>query len=226
MTMARRAPWFMAAALGLSLAVVILLAGPLLLFNPPFVSALQQRHSVAEAFGVPKDELDRVTTELLVDIYTDGDFDARFARVGDSPILNERERSHMHDVSRLVRILGILVIGAAVVAVLSARRMRGDPRRVGAVMLITACVIGAAAFALAVTFAVAFEPAFLAFHTIFFPPGTYLFEPGSALITLFPEGLWFDASLVAGATILLSAILCALGGYRLWRGRPQTPMPA
>ena len=94
----------------------------------------------------------------------------------------------MHDVARLVRILAISVVVAAIVAVLSARRMRGEPRRVGAVMLRTAGVIGTAALALALTFAVAFEPAFLAFHAIFFPPGTFLFEPGSNLITLFPEG--------------------------------------
>ena len=83
--------------------------------------------------------------------------------------------------------------------------MRGEPRRVGAVMLRTAGVIGSAALALALTFAVAFEPAFLAFHAVFFPPGTFLFEPGSNLVTLFPEGFWFDASLAAGATIFLSA---------------------
>jgi integral membrane protein (TIGR01906 family) len=219
-----RAPWFIAAALGVSLAVVILFAGPLLLFNPPFVSGLQQRHEVAAAFGVPAAEVDRVTTELLLDLLTDGDFDSAFA--GGPPLLNERERSHMHDVARLVRILAISVVVAAVVAVLSARRMRGEPRRVGAVMLRTAAVIGAAALALALTFAIAFEPAFLAFHAIFFPPGTYLFEPGSNLITLFPQGFWFDASLAAGATILLSALLCALAGYRLWRSRPQTPLPA
>ncbi len=219
-----RAPWFVAAILGLSLAVVILLAGPLLLFNPPFVSSLQQRHEVAAALSAPQDMVDRVTTELLVDLFTDGEFDAAFI-VG-PPWLDEQERSHMSDVSRLVRILAISVIVAAVVAVLSARRMRGEPRRVGAVMLRTAAVIGAAALALALTFAIAFEPAFLAFHAIFFPPGTYLFEPGSNLITLFPEGFWFDASLAAGATILLSALLCALAGYRLWRSGPQTPLPA
>ena len=219
-----RAPWFVAATLGVSLAVVILLAGPLLLFNPPFVSALQQRHEVAATFGVPSAEVERVTTELLVDLFTDGDFDAAFA--GEPSLLNERERSHMHDVARLVRILATSVIVAAVVAVLSARRMRGEPRRVGVVMLRTAAVIGAAALALALTFAIAFEPAFLAFHAIFFPPGTFLFEPGSNLITLFPEGFWFDASMAAGATIILSALLCALAGYRLWRSGPQTPLPA
>jgi uncharacterized membrane protein len=219
-----RAPWFVAAALGVSLAVVILLAGPLLLFNPLFTSALQQRHEVAAAFVTTQAEVDRVTTELLVDILTDGAFDAAIA--GQPTLLNERERSHMHDVARLVRILAVAVIVSAVVAVVSARRMRGEQRRVGAVMLRTAAVIGSAAVALALTFAVAFEPAFLAFHALFFPPGTYLFEPGSNLITLFPEGFWFDASLAAGATILLSAALCALAGYRLWRSGPQNPLPA
>ncbi len=219
-----RAPWFVAAALGIALAVVIVFAGPLLLFNPAFTSVLQQRHAVANAFGVAPAEVDRVTTEILVDLLTDGDFDAAFD--GQAPLLNERERSHMHDVARLVRILAISVVAAAIVAVLCARRMRGEPRRAGAVMLRTAAVIGGAALALALTFAVAFEPAFLAFHAVFFPPGTYLFEPGSNLITLFPEGFWFDASLTAGATIFLSAILCALAGYRLWRGGPQTPRAA
>jgi integral membrane protein (TIGR01906 family) len=220
-----RAPWPVALMLGVSLAVVILLAGPLLLFNPLFTSALQQRHEVAAAFGVPQHEVDRVTTELLGDILTDGDFEAALA--GEPPLLNERERSHMSDVSRLVRLLGLVVLGAVVVAVLCVRRMRGEPRRVGVVMLRTAAVIGSAALALALTFAVAFDAAFLAFHQLFFPPGTFLFEPGSNLITLFPEGFWFDASLLAGATILLSAGLCAFAGYRLWRSQPpQTPLPA
>jgi integral membrane protein (TIGR01906 family) len=217
-----RAPWFVAAALGVSLAVVIVLAGPLLLFNPPFVSALQQRHEVGAAFPtVPPSEVDRVTTELLVDIFLDGDFDA--ALPGEPPLLNERERSHMSDVSQLVRILAVSVILAAIVAVLSARRMRGETQRVGAVMLRTAGVIGAAAVALALTFAVAFEPAFLAFHEIFFPPGTYLFEAGSRLITLFPGAFWFDASLAAGGAVILTAIVVALIGLARWRTRSRTP---
>jgi integral membrane protein (TIGR01906 family) len=219
-----RAPWFVAAALGVALGVVILLAGPLLLFNPLFTSALQQRHEVATAFGVPQAEVDRVTSELLLDVLTDGDFDAAFA--GEPSLLDARAQSHMHDVAGLFRLLWVVVIVAGIVAVLCVTRMRGETRRVGAIMLRTAAVIGVAALALALTFAVAFEPAFLAFHAIFFPPGTFLFEPGSNLITLFPQGFWFDASLVAGATILLSAALCALAGYRLSRSRPQTPLPA
>ena len=219
-----RAPWFVAAALGVGLGVVIVLAGPLVLFNPAFTSLLQERHGVAEAFGVPKEEVDRVTSEILVDLFTDGDFDAAFA--GEPPLLNARERRTCTTWRVSSASSAISVVVAAIVAVLAARRMRGEPRRVGAVMLRTAGLIGTAALALALTFAVAFEPAFLAFHAVFFPPGTFLFEPGSNLITLFPDGFWFDASLAAGATIFLSAIIVALIGYRLWRGSPQTPLPA
>jgi uncharacterized membrane protein len=71
-----------------------------------------------------------------------------------------------------------------------------------------------------------FDQAFALFHELFFPPGTYLFETGSDLITLFPEGFWFDASLIAGATVVLSAVICAVGGYRLWRSDPETPLAA
>jgi hypothetical protein len=104
----RRAPWPAGPVLGLSLALLILLVGPLLLFNPAFTSVLQQRHGVADAFGVPQAEVDRVTSEMLVDIWTDGPFDAAFS--GDRPLLDERERSHMSDVAGFVRILGAIVL--------------------------------------------------------------------------------------------------------------------
>jgi uncharacterized membrane protein len=84
-------------------------------------------------------------------------------------------------------------------------------------MLIAASAVGAVAVLLAIIFAVAFEAAFLAFHAIFFPPGTFLFEPGSNLITLFPTGFWFDASLAAGATIVVGAVVVVLLGLRALR---------
>lgn len=89
-------------------------------------------------------------------------------------------------------------------------------------MLIAAGGIGVAAILLAGIFAVAFEPAFLAFHALFFPAGTFLFAPGSNLIRLFPEGFWFDAALAAGATIILAALVVTGIGLRRWRGASRT----
>jgi integral membrane protein (TIGR01906 family) len=132
-------------------------------------------------------------------------------------LLDERERSHMHDVAVFVRILGAIVLLAAALAAVTLYRLRHEPRRQGRVMLLAAGGIGLAGLVLAVVFAVAFEPAFLAFHAIFFPPGTYLFPTDSDLIRLFPEGFWFDASLAAGATVILAAILVSLVGLWRWR---------
>ncbi len=210
-----RAPWAAGLLFGLSLAIVVTLAGPLLLFNPWFTSALQARHGVAAALSTTTPEVDRVTGEILGDLYADGPFDAALS--GDEPLLNERERSHMHDVAVLVRILlGVLVM-ALVVGGVALAWLRREPGRIGRIMLVAGGLIGGIAIVLAGIFAVAFEPAFLVFHELFFPPGTYLFEPGSKLITLFPEGFWFDAALAAGATIVIAAVLVTLIGFRLWR---------
>ncbi len=200
--------------------MVILLAGPLLLFNPWFTSALQLRHEVAASFGTTQPQVERVTAAYLTDIYLDGPFDASLD--GDEPLLDGDERLHMTDVSRLVRLLALIALGAIVAAVVGAMALRHEPRRRGRIMLIAAGAIGAAALVLAIVFAVAFEPAFLAFHELFFPPGTYLFEPGSDLITLFPQGFWFDAALAAGAAIMLVAAVVAVLGFRASRAPATT----
>ena len=220
----RRAPWPAGLLFGASLAALILLVGPLVLFNPVFTSLLQARHEVAASFGTSQAEVDRVTTELLADIYADGEFDAAFE--GGAPLLDERERSHMHDVAVLVRILAAVGLLAAVIAGVTGAWLSGEPRRQGGIMLLAAAGIGAVGLLVAIAFAVAFDPTFLAFHAIFFPPGTFLFAPGSNLITLFPQGFWFDASLAAGVAVLLAAGIVALVGLRRWRSGGPTPEAA
>jgi hypothetical protein len=219
----RRAPWPVGLLFGVSLALLIVLVGPLLLFSPAFSSALQQRHGVAEAFSTTQAEVDRVTAEVLGDLWSDGEFDAAFS--GGEPLLDERERSHMHDVAVLVRTLAAVVASALAVALVTGFWLRQEPRRQGDIMLTTAAVVAAAAFSLAILFAVAFETMFLAFHAVFFPPGTFLFEPGSNLITLFPQGFWFEAALAAGASVVIGGLFVA--GIGLWRrGSAATPESA
>ena len=210
-----RAPWAVGLLFGLALAVVILLAGPLLLFNPAFTSALQVRHDVAGSFDTSQAEIERVTSAYLVDIYLDGDFDASLD--GNEPLLDANERAHMSDVSGLVRLLAGVAVVALVVVGVTAAWLRREPRRQGRIMLIAAGTIGGVAVLLAGIFAVAFEPAFLFFHELFFPPGTYLFPTGSDMIVLFPQGFWFDAALLAGGSIVLLALVVTFIGFRRWR---------
>jgi integral membrane protein (TIGR01906 family) len=193
----------------------VTLAGPLLLFNPWFTSVLQARHDVAAAFDTAQAEIDRVTGEILGDLYVGGGFDA--ALTSGEPLLDERERSHMGDVSRLVRVLAGITVVALILAVVTGAWLRGERRRQGRIMFTAAGLVGALAVILAAIFAVAFEPAFLAFHAVFFPPGTYLFSEGSQLIVLFPEAFWFDAALAAGTAIVVTAAVVAVISFARWR---------
>jgi integral membrane protein (TIGR01906 family) len=216
-----RAPWPVGLLFGLSLAIAITLTGPLVLFNPWFTSALQARHQVADSFGTSRAEIDRVTGEILGDLYVNGGFES--ALTPGQPLLDERERSHMGDVSRLVQLLAGITVVALVIVVVMGAWLRREARRQGRIMLISSGLVGVLAILLAGVFAVAFEPAFLAFHAVFFPPGTYLFAEGSNLIRLFPDGFWFDAALAAGAAIVVTALVASAIGFARWRSAARPP---
>jgi hypothetical protein len=212
----RRAPAAVGLLLAIATALVVALTGPLALFNPPFVLALQDRHAVDASFAASPAQVEGVTVSFLGDIYLGGGFGASLDQGGE-PLLDATERSHMQDVSRLVRLLLLVDLVALVVALVTGWLLRGEARRIGASMLGGAAIVGGVAVVLALAFVVAFEPTFLAFHAIFFPPDTYLFPPGSQLIALFPEPFWFDAALAAGITIVASATVVSVAGWRLLR---------
>ena len=213
-----RAPGGIGVAFALAAALAIVLTGPLLLFNPWLVSAAQARHGVAASLGTDQANVDRVTAVMLRALFTDGDF---IARLDDDPsILDASERSHMADVGALVRILAGLEVAAIVVLLITARWLRAERARRGRLMLGAAVAVGAAALVLGIFFAVAFEAAFTAFHALFFQAGTWQFGPDSNLIRLFPEPFWFETSLLAGISILLTALLAAWLAGRGMRSEP------
>lgn len=151
--------------------------------------------------------MDRVTGAMLGDLFVNGDFEESLD--GDAPILDASERSHMQDVGGLVRVLLILELVALGTLLLAGNRLREERARRGRLLLRAAAGVGAGAIILAAIFALAFDAAFAAFHALFFTSGTWQFGPDSNLIRLFPEAFWFEVSLLAGAAIVLSALLSA-----------------
>ena len=202
--------------LAVATALVVALTGPLALFNPPVVRALQQRHGVDASFEAAPAQVEAVTLSYLADIYLGGSFEAPLSR-GEGPLLDETERSHMRDVSRLVRLLLVIDLVALLVALATGWILRGEASRIGRALLGGAAIVGGAAVVIGLAFAFAFEPTFLAFHAVFFPPDTYLFPPDSQLIRLFPEPFWYEAALAAGIAIVVSATLVSLAGWRMLR---------
>lgn len=205
-------------AFGVAVALLITLIGPLLLFNPWFTSYLQARNDVPTLLGTSQAEVDRVTSGILCDLIFEcgGDFGERLPG-SSQPLLTDAERSHLRDVSRLVRNLWLAVLLSLAVGLLAGWRLRRERQRVGRLLLRAAGGVGVLAVVLGVLFAVAFDQMFLAFHELFFPQGNFMFGPDSNLLRLFPEGFWFAASLTAGTTIVLTAIVVTVAGWRLSR---------
>lgn len=215
--MTRSAPGLLALAFALSAGLAVLLTGPLLLINPWVVSIEQGRHGVPASLATTKGEVDRVTGEMLGDLFFGGDFAASLD--GAQPMLPDAERSHMRDVGGVVRTLLIVEVLALVIVALGGRRLHRERERRGRLLLAGSAAVGAAAIALGVFFALSFDAAFAAFHALFFPGGNWQFSPNSNLIRLFPEPLWFEVSLLAGAAIALSALAMALLARRDLRAR-------
>ena len=142
---------------------------------------------------------------MLGDLFTGGSFSESLD--GETPILDASERSHMADVGGLVRVLAALEVVAVVVLALTGWMLRREPARRARLLLAAALAVGAAAVVLGLCFALAFDTAFAAFHGLFFKAGTWQFGPESNLIRLFPEPFWFETSLLAGLSIVLSAAL-------------------
>lgn len=157
--------------------------------------------------GTDQANVDRLTGVMLRDLFTGGEFLANLD--DDPPILDASERSHMQDVGGLVRVLAVLEAAALVTVFATWRGLRKERARRGRLLLRAAGGVGAGALLLAAFFAISFDTAFAAFHALFFKSGTWQFGPDSNLIRLFPEPFWFEVSLLAGASIVLSALLAA-----------------
>lgn len=191
------------------------LTGPLLLFNPWFVGAEQDRHHVAARLGVDDRSVDRITGSLLHDLFLGGDF--RVAFDTGEPILDASERSHMADVGALVRTLAVVDLLALATAAVTWRALRREPGRRAALVLASGVGVAVVAVGIGLVAAVAFDAFFLAFHRLFFREGTFLFGPQSNLLRLFPGDFWFEASLAAGLAVALPAVALAMIG-RYTRG--------
>ena len=173
---------------------------------------------MAASLGTDQANVDHVTGIMLRDLFADGDFLANIDN--DPPLLDEAERSHMSDVGGLVRVLTALEAAAAVVLLVGGWLLRRERARRGGLLLRAALGVGAAALVLGIFFAVAFDTAFASFHALFFAEGTWQFGADSNLIRLFPEAFWFETSLLAGASIVLGAVVAGWLARRDLRSSP------
>ncbi len=202
--------------LGIATALVLIALAILPFLNPIWVGFEQGRAQAAAWTGFDAADLRAVTGSILSDLVI-GPPDFGVTLDG-SPVLNERERQHMRDVrSVFAGFYAAAIIGAAVIGLAFALGRRPAARarlwrRLG--------LIGRATAAGTVTVGLAgvlfFDTAFELFHELFFPPGSFLFDPRTdRLVQLFPETFWVETTIGVGIVVVaLSLGLAWLGGRR------------
>jgi integral membrane protein (TIGR01906 family) len=135
------------------------------------------------------------------------------------PLFDADEQQHLADVRRVFTAveIGALVAAVAAVAVVFPVARAGSSILL---RLIRDGAILATVFvaAIALLFAVAFEPAFLAFHYVFFPQGNFLFDPATSnLLALYPEEYWYAVTLRIGTTFILAMVALTVVSVLLLR---------
>ena len=191
---------------GIALALVIVAASILAFLTPQWVAFAQDRSDAAAWTGFPRDDLRIVTDALLADlVFGPPDFDVEIDGV---PVLNEREQAHMRDVRSVFMALYVAAAISVVVLLVASRRrdrvrLWGSVRRGAIGLIISTIALGVLGF-------VAFDQLFEIFHRLFFPAGSYLFDPATdRLVQLFPFQFWEESAMAVGAVIIVISLLAA-----------------
>jgi integral membrane protein (TIGR01906 family) len=206
----------LATAVAASIVVIAIAILPFL--TPAWVSFEQGRTHAASLAGYTEADLGAATNAILHDLVL-GPPDFAVA-VDGVPVLEERERSHMRDV-RGVFAGFFLLAGIAtvilVVLVAGARRMGHTARAWSAIAtgmrgLIVGIIVAG------IISSVAFDAVFDLFHRLFFPAGSFTFDPRTdRLVQLFPFDFWSETTIILGVVIVVLAALVAVGTGRLAR---------
>jgi integral membrane protein (TIGR01906 family) len=176
------------------------------------------KYDVETKSGLPREEISRAGRELRH--YFNSDEDTVRILVeeegGEVSLFNERETAHLRDVKDLFQLtFGIQELGVAyaftyVVGVFIWAR-EGSLRRLATQVLVGSLVAIVAILALSAVALLGFDRAFEQFHFIAFNNDLWRLDPRTdRLIQMFPQGFWFDASMVVGLLTLAEAALLAL----------------
>ncbi len=135
----------------------------------------------------------------------------------DQPLFNPYELSHMVDVKRLTDALWrvLTVASVVVVAGLAALLARRATRQDGYAALFVGGLLTTLILIVLITLIlVSWRWFFIAFHDVFFPPGTWTFDWTDSLIRLFPDRFWFDAGvLLVGGALAMGVVVTVVGWF-------------
>ena len=188
----------------ISAALVVIAAGVLIFLNPVWVGFEQARTYADRFTGYSMDDVHRITNAVLGELILGP---ATFLQqVAGVDVFDPRERQHLVDVRGVFMGFFGAVLIAIVVLALAGWRARDREVLWRSVAAGTAVLAGAVVIVGAL-FAVFFDAAFDLFHRLFFPSGSYTFDPlHERLVQLFPEDFWSETSIALAGVILVLSV--------------------
>lgn len=198
--------------IGLATAIVVVTAAILPFLTPQWIAFEQGRANATAWTGYTTEQLRTATDAILSDLVMGPpDFDAQ---VEGAAVLSERERGHMRDVRTVFS--GLWILTGASLIMLALASLRVDRAAAWRAVRRGALVLAGVVTLIGVVALVAFDALFELFHRIFFPGGSYTFDPESErLVQLFPFAFWQETAMVAGvAIVVLALVLAAVAGRR------------
>ena len=184
------------------------------------------RYDAESRTGLDRAEVDRAGAALRAYFLSDDERAEISITTPDGatePLLSEREIRHMVDVKLLIvrtYDAGWASIGVIVAFLLGAwywRRPRVGDAMAGA-GLYAGAGIGLAIVVLGVVAVTGFDEAFRQFHLLFFTNDLWQLSSRDRLIQMFPQGFFFETTLLIGAATIAVAGGTALAGWA-WRRR-------
>ena len=180
--------------------------------------------------GIERSELVRAGAQIR-DYFNNSEetIDVRVVLRGEErSIFNEREVRHMEDVKGLVQgvyriqlAAGIYLIAFFVIGLALARG--GFLPRFTRYASLGGCVTLALFVLLGVGAAVGFERLFLAFHLVSFSNDLWQLDPATDfLIAMFPEGFFYDATMLIAASTIVEALILSMATPLLLWWKPWT----
>jgi integral membrane protein (TIGR01906 family) len=207
---------------GVATALVIVAIAIVPFLSPTWVGFEQDRSQAQAWTGYTTGELRTATNAILADLVLGPpDFDVQ---VAGALVLEAREQAHMRDVRNVFMALYIAAAVSIVVLAVAAWRVRDRARLWGAVRR-GAIGLAVGVVALGLVALVAFDSLFSIFHELFFPAGSYTFDPlTERLVQLFPFQFWQETAIVVGLVILaISAVVALVARRRERRAVPVAP---
>ena len=176
------------------------------------------KYHVEAQVGLPREDISRAGQELRRYFNSDQDTIHLLVEEGGQEVsyFNARETAHLRDVKSVFQLtfavqeLSVVYLFTYVVAVFVWAR-ESSLRRLATQVLAGSLVAIAAILALGAVALLGFDRAFEQFHFIAFTNDLWLLDPRTDhLIQMFPEGFWFDASMLVGLLTLAEAAFLAL----------------